>query len=283
MSTSSHYVHGSDSVEQQRLSALNRFINEPSLRELGLGGGERILDVGCGLGQFSRAMARIASSRDGSVIGIERDERQIAEARRQATADGEGDLIEIRQGDVLNPPLKPDEWGSFDLVHTRFLLEHVPDPSAVVRMMVRAARLGGRIVLADDDHDVLRFWPPLPRVESIWQAYLKTYSHFGNDEFIGRKLVALLYDAGAVPVRNTIVFFGSCAGHETWPIAVDNLIGVIEGAAETMVRIGAAMQNEITTAITDFRAWSRLPQAAFWYGICWAEGRRPLENSGSDQ
>jgi SAM-dependent methyltransferase len=176
---------------------------------------------------------------------------------------------------VLDPPLSTEEWGSFDLVHTRFLLEHVPDSLAVVRMMVRAARPDGRIVLADDDHDLLRLWPELPRVDEVWRAYLKTYSHFGNDEFIGRKLVSLLHEAGATPVRNTIVFFGSCAGHESWTIAMDNLVGVLQGASETIVRIGAATSNSIAHAIEDLRQWSRLPQAALWYGICWAEGRRP--------
>jgi len=219
-------------------------------------------------------MARIAVPGGGSVVGIERDERQIAEARRQALLANESSLVEIRQGDVLHPPLLASEWGSFDLVHTRFLLEHVPDPLAVVKVMVRATMPGGRIILADDDHDLLRLWPALPRLDEVWRAYLKTYSHFGNDEFIGRKLVSLLHEAGAKPVRNTIVFFGSCAGHETWPIAVDNLRGVLQGAANTMVAIGATTIDSVSRAVADLHQWSHLPQAAIWYGICWAEGRR---------
>lgn len=158
-------------------------------------------------------------------------------------------------------------------------MEHVPDPLAVVKVMVRAAKPGGRIVLADDDHDLLRFWPDVPRLNEIWRAYLKTYSHFGNDAFIGRRLVSLLHEAGAIPVRNTIVFFGSCAGNHTWQIAIDNLVGVLEGAAETMQRIGAATIEEVSLAVEEFRCWSRLPNAAFWYGICWAEGHRPLPDT----
>ena len=54
---SSPYLHGTDPEEQRRLSRLNDLLNQESLRMLDLRGDERILDVGSGLGQLSRAMA----------------------------------------------------------------------------------------------------------------------------------------------------------------------------------------------------------------------------------
>src|SRR5690242_5749955 len=140
----SRYIHGSDPAEQARLSRLNELLNEKTLRELALAGGERILDVGAGLGQLSRGMARVAGR---AVIAIERDPDQLARARALATEAGEEHLVELRQGDVLAMPLRPEERGAFDVVHARFLLEHVPDPLAVVRQMVAAARPGGRVVV----------------------------------------------------------------------------------------------------------------------------------------
>lgn len=135
----SFYIHGASPSEQQRLTTLNAFMNESCLRELRLRGGERVLDVGSGLGQFSRAMARVVGS-SGKVIGVERDPDQLREAIRQAERDGERPLVEFRPGDAYDPPLSTDEWGKFDVVHTRFLLEHIPDPLRVVRAMVRAGR-----------------------------------------------------------------------------------------------------------------------------------------------
>ena len=157
-SSDDHYVHGTEDWEQQRLSTLNALLNATSLHAMALHGGERVLDVGCGLGQFTRMVARKVGER-GSVVGVERDPRQRAEAMRQATHDGEEHLLEIREGSALELPLADDEWGSFDVVHARFLLEHVSDPLAVVKLMVRAARPGGRIVVEDDDHELLRLWP----------------------------------------------------------------------------------------------------------------------------
>jgi len=116
----SSYIHGSDPAEQERLSRLNVLLNKACLRELNLRGGERILDVGCGLAQFSRAIAR-AAGYAARVLAIERDAEQLAEARRQANAAGEADLLDLRQGDALTLPLRDDEWGTFDIAHTRFL------------------------------------------------------------------------------------------------------------------------------------------------------------------
>jgi SAM-dependent methyltransferase len=201
---SSHYVHGTSADEQRRLTRLNDLLNGASLAEAQLAAGERVIDFGAGLGQYSRAMAR-ATGR--AVVGIERSEAQIAEALTQASQAGEAKLLDLRQGSVSEPPLDDAEWASFDVAHARFLLEHVPDPLSVVRTMVRAVRPGGRIILADDDHDVLRLWPEPPGLAPVWQAYQRSYHRHGNDPIVGRRLVQLLHQAGAQPRRNTWIFF----------------------------------------------------------------------------
>ncbi len=165
---SGHYIHGSEPEEQRRLTLLNDLLNESSLRALALQGGERILDVGSGLGQLSRAMARIAGS--GRVVGIERDPEQLEKARELARDDGEEDLVEFRLGEAVDVPLDDDEWGTFDVAHTRFLLEHVPRPQAMVDGMVKAVCAGGRGILADDDHDLLRLGPEVKGFEELWRA-----------------------------------------------------------------------------------------------------------------
>jgi cyclopropane fatty-acyl-phospholipid synthase-like methyltransferase len=85
MSTEHAYVHGTAPDEQKRLTRLNGLINEACLRPLAPRPGERFVDFGAGLGQMSRAIARAAGAK---VLGIERSAEQIAEAMRQARADG---------------------------------------------------------------------------------------------------------------------------------------------------------------------------------------------------
>lgn len=272
-SPESKYLHGSAPEEQQRLALLNDILNEACLRELNLKSGERILDLGSGLGQFTRAMARAAGS-NGKILGVERDSSQLVEARRLAQAAQEEQLVEFRQGDALALPLHKDEWGGFDLAHARFLLEHLPNPLAAVRAMVRAVRPGGRVVLLDDDHSLFRLWPHLPEFDSLWAAYLRSFEHLGNDPYVGRRLVSLLQQAGAKPTRNTLVPYVSCAGNPNFAAYVENLVKVIVGAREVVLEAGMAAEL-FDQSIAALEAWSRNPEAAIWYSLCWAEAVRP--------
>jgi SAM-dependent methyltransferase len=268
-----HYIHGTDAEEQARLSRLNGLINRRSLAALALQGGERVLDVGSGLGQLTRDMALAAGAR-GRVIGIERSEEQLAKSNELAQSEGEETLVEFRQGDATDLPLQEDEWGTFDVVHTRFLLEHVSHPLAVVQGMVRAAKPGGRIVLEDDDHELFRMWPEVPETLAVWRAYLLTYGQIGMDAIIGRRLVELLHQAGAQPVRNDWLFFGSCSGDPNFPGFVDNLAGVLNGARTDTLATKKVTAAEHDRGMAALGEWKKRPDAALWYCIAWAEGKK---------
>src|SRR4030095_12551585 len=92
----SHYLHGTAPDEQERLSRLNDLFYERSLREMALRPGEKVLDVGSGLGQLTRGMARQVGG--GGVVGVERSEAQLAEAHRVASQAGADGGVHVAHG-----------------------------------------------------------------------------------------------------------------------------------------------------------------------------------------
>lgn len=266
------YVHGFSPAEMERLTRMQAILNDAELAALDLAGVRTLLDVGSGLGQMTRALAR-ALGPGARVVGVEREARQRDEAVRQACAAHEADLVEFRAGDALRLPLGAAERGTFDLAHARFVLEHVPDPQAVVREMVAAVRPGGRIVLLDDDHELLRFWPPCLPADELWRIYWESYRDRGLDPIVGRRGTELLKRAGARPVRVTTVFFGAVHGTPAFDLVVDNWIDVVAGA--DLVRSGHVRAGELDGALNAVRAWRRDPAAALWYSLPLVEGVRP--------
>ena len=268
------YIHGSSDTERSRLALMNDLINDRCLGALALDGEQKVLDVGSGTGQFTRLMSEYLPL-DSTIVAVEHNPDQVQAALQLADGDTDTCVIDFRIGDAVHLPLDPGELGTFDLAHTRFLLEHVPDPAAVVRSMVEAVRPGGRIVLADDDHHLLRLWPEPDGMMAAWRAYYRSYRQLGTDPLVGRKLTTLLCDAGARPTHITQVFWGACAGSSAFDPVLNNLIGVLKGARSMVLAGQEITARQYDAALKNLEKFRALPDAAFWYVINWAEGHKP--------
>ncbi len=276
------YIHGSSPTERQRLALMNELINGRCLQALQLREERNVLDVGAGTGQFTRLMSQHLPM-NSCIVAVERNPEQrnaaLELADTTSTSTGSACPIDFRLGDALGLPLSDSEWGQFDLAHTRYLLEHVSDPLGVVQQMVKAVRPGGRIVLLDDDHDLLRFWPEPTGLSALWRAYFESYRLLGNDPLIGRKLPELLAQSGAIPRRIDTVFYGACAGEPAFRGIVDNLVGVLLGARTTVLNSGKLTEPQYDQALKGLQDYGSEPGASVWYVINYAEGIKPL-NAG---
>ena len=114
---------------------------------LGLGAVRSVLDVGCGLGHWSRELARVLPQVT-EITGVDPDSSWVKQARLTVD-EGAAAKTTVVQGRGENLPF-PD--GQFDLVTCQTVLIHVPDVVAVLREMGRVVRPGGTVLLAEPNN-----------------------------------------------------------------------------------------------------------------------------------
>lgn len=98
--------------------------------------GKRVLDVGCGGGILSDAMAR----RGAEVLGIDLASRALKVAQLHAL---EAETPRIDYREVPVETLAAEQPAAFDVVTCMEMMEHVPDPSSVVDACARLLKPGG--------------------------------------------------------------------------------------------------------------------------------------------
>src|SRR2546428_307101 len=108
---------------------------------LGLKPGMKIVDVGCGTGDFTRYLAALISGKC-AIIGVDIRAANTRTAERQTEKEGMASKITFRKGDAYNIPVE-DGWA--DLVCCRTLLMHLTEPLKAVQEMSRVACRGGTV------------------------------------------------------------------------------------------------------------------------------------------
>jgi len=128
-------------------------MRETYLDKVDLASSARVLEIGCGTGVVSRALAK-RDGFDGTLSGSDFSEALIAAAQNLASAEGIGERIDFRVGDSHDLD-DPDE--SFDLVIAHTLISHVSDPQQVMAEAARVLRPGGTLAIFDGDYASLSY------------------------------------------------------------------------------------------------------------------------------
>ncbi|MSQ58134.1 MAG: methyltransferase domain-containing protein [Betaproteobacteria bacterium] len=123
------------------------------LGAMNIDGAQDVLDIGCGTGVVSRAIARRLKF-GGRIIGIDLSPYLTHAAARLAEAEGLGHRIDFRTGDshILGIPER-----SLDAVVAHTLLSHVDNPGAVLAEIYRILKPGGTAAIFDGDFASMTF------------------------------------------------------------------------------------------------------------------------------
>jgi SAM-dependent methyltransferase len=180
---------------------------EPELRaaiaSLGLVGGMRVLDAGCGTGEALGWLAA-AVAPDGLAVGIDLSTTHLEAARAALPPDAL-----LLQADLQRTPLAA---AIFDLVWSVNTVNHFTDPVAGVRNLAALLRPGGRLALGQSSllPDMYFVWDArLERVttEAVRAYYRDRYHLTEQDLTAVRALVGLLREAALsdVSVRTFVI------------------------------------------------------------------------------
>ena len=143
---SADYPLGHTDAEHERLirqAARVAPITERFFRDAGIGLGQRVLDLGSGVGDVAMLAARLVGP-SGQVVAIERDPRSIVKASARVTEAGFHNVSfnESNVNEIL------DEQ-PFDAAVGRFILMYLPDPVATLRSISQVVRPGGVFVFQE--------------------------------------------------------------------------------------------------------------------------------------
>lgn len=99
--------------------------------------GKRVLDVGCGGGILAEAIAK----KGANVKGIDLSEKALKVAELHSLESG----VQVNYELIAAEALAAREAGQYDVVTCMEMLEHVPDPSAIVQACATLVKPGGRL------------------------------------------------------------------------------------------------------------------------------------------
>src|SRR4051794_1832244 len=120
-------------------------------RRVGLDHVGSVLDVGSGVGHWSRLLSHVLPA-DATLVGIDREPRWVEQATAHAAEAALGDRFSYRLASAEELPFEDE---SFDLVTCQTVLIHVADPQHVIGEMVRVAKPGGLVVASEPNNRAL--------------------------------------------------------------------------------------------------------------------------------
>jgi SAM-dependent methyltransferase len=246
--------------ERARLGRIEAWLDPHSIRAFedhGVQPGWRCLDVGAGGGSLTEWLCERVGPR-GSVVAVDADTRFVEKL-------GAANL-EVRRADVVHEPL-PE--GEFDLVHTRFLLQHLPEREHVLEKLAHALKPGGLLIAFDSGGAPPAAFQDRDRFDRFALAFLGSAAQAGWDLTWAPCLPQRLAELGLVDVRATAFREYTTGSSDGYPGFIASSIDALR---ERLIASGWLEESDLdalTAALRD-------PAQAFMTFECWiASARRP--------
>jgi hypothetical protein len=159
-------------------------------------------------------------------------------------------------------------------VITIWMLEHVPDPTAVLREALRVLGDDGELVCTEVDNASLRFDPPQPAISEWWERFNQLQRQHG-DPYVGSRLADTASALGATGVRvEPVPVISSRAEPQHRLQQLDYLRDLLLSGAETMTRRGLVDHAQREALRRVFEMVRTRPDIEFQYSAARLRCRR---------
>jgi ubiquinone/menaquinone biosynthesis C-methylase UbiE len=166
------------------------------LDRIGVAPGWRCVDLGCG----PRGITDLLSTRvgpTGRVVGLDADAVFLDYARHDAYLRGVVN-VDFVTGDAFHTGLPA---GSFDLVHTRFVLSNVGNAEGLLEECARLTCPGGCVAFQEADFSTVNCYPSHPAFERLKRALAELLSESAGNPQFAHALYRKLRQAGFEDVQ----------------------------------------------------------------------------------
>jgi SAM-dependent methyltransferase len=242
-----NYIIAGGAEGKKRLGRLGGVLNEGTINlllELHPNPIEKFLDLGCGGGSLTLAMAK--QNPAAQFKGMDFDENLLSLARQDAKDAGLTN-VQFESGDanVLN------SVAEFDIVYARFLLSHLTNPVHVLNCMHEAAKPDGLVLAEDIDFSGHYCYPHNDAFNRYQQWFVTAAGNNGQDANIGLRLRSLFSSAGFSDVQFNVINPVFTSGSGKW-MAFDTL----EKIRGTVLKQGIATEKQIDDTLAELKLFT---------------------------
>jgi SAM-dependent methyltransferase len=226
--------------------------------------GLSVLDVGSGPGTITVDLAqRVAPGR---VTALETSEATLELTRDEAARRG-CTTVDFLVGDVQALEL-PD--ACFDVVHAHQVLQHVADPVAALREMIRVCRPGGVVAARDGDYAGFIWYPASAGLDEWLDLYRRAAQNNGGEPDAGRHLLGWAHAAGAAEVTassSTWCYAEPDTRREWGEMWADRITN--SAIADQLLASSLATSGKLRELADAWRGWALHPDG--WFSVLHGE------------
>lgn len=190
------YIHGYTEWEQNRLLDQNDVLSKYIYHNLDFSQSQHALEIGSGVG--AQMLYLLKKYPNLKITGMDIDADQIAKASDLFMENGISPdryrlLVMDIEDDSWLPILKNDH---IDVVYTVWVLEHLNNPSQLIRRLFEHCNIGTKFFATETYHRSFNINPEHPSLISFWNRMINNQIYLGGNPNVGLLLGNYFHNAG---------------------------------------------------------------------------------------